>query len=263
MFKKISALWLLLAAALAIVLVVAFSDDISIGSYTVKKAPVADMLLKPTPEMEKHDSLMRDSIRKEQEKIVVRTDSTPQSLFIFGDSMTLNLALRLAQYARQNGHTIHAVNWDSSSTVTWAANDSLKNMIARYKPTHIFITLGSNELLLQDPSLRMPKVKKILETIGDIPYTWIGPPNWKEDTGFNDMLQNTCKPGMFFLTNGMQLDRKKDHIHPTREASAMWVDSIMRWLPKSAHPFLADVPSDSVVKSKPSPNIVFLKALNK
>ena len=47
---------------------------------------------------------------------VVRTDSLPQNLFIFGDSMTFNLALRLAQYARQNGHVIHSVNWDSSNT---------------------------------------------------------------------------------------------------------------------------------------------------
>lgn len=38
------ALWLLLALALIVVTAVSFLDDITIGSYTVKKAPIADLL---------------------------------------------------------------------------------------------------------------------------------------------------------------------------------------------------------------------------
>lgn len=92
----------------------------------------------------------------------VATDSLPQSLFIFGDSMTYNLALRLAQYAKQNGHTIHSVNWDSSNTKIWADYDTLANQIARYKPTQIFISLGSNEIFFKNPETRLPYVKKFL-----------------------------------------------------------------------------------------------------
>ncbi len=107
----------------------------------------------------------------------------------------------------------------------------------------------------------MPYVKKILSCIGDIPYVWIGPPNWNEDTGINDMLEATCKKGSFFRSAGMEFKRKKDKIHPTREASALWIDSIMRWMPKSAHPILAEVPSDTLRKS---PNhVIFIKPYNK
>lgn len=169
--------------------------------------------------------------------------------------------MRLAQYAKQNGHTIHSVNWDSSNTKIWAEHDTLAYYIEKYHPTQIFISLGSNELYYKDPESRAPYVKKILEVIDTIPYVWIGPPNWKEDTGINDMLQRICKKRSFFRSAGMQFKRKKDNIHPTRESSAMWVDSIMRWLPESSHPFMADMPSDSIGKS--NPNIVFLKALNK
>ncbi len=59
----------------------------------------------------------------------------------------------------------------------------------------------------------------------------------------------------------MEFKRKKDNIHPTRESSSLWVDSIMRWIPKSSHPFIVEMPSDSI--GKVNPNIVFLKALNK
>lgn len=259
MFKNYSGLWLLLATALAVIFVVAFSDDIVIGDYTVKKAPFDKTLLAGESEDLPVDSLIvqRDTVAQ----VKVETDSLPQSLFIFGDSMTWNLALRLAQYAKANGHTIHAVNWDSSNTKIWADYDTLANQIARYKPTQIFISLGSNELYFKDPKSRLPYIKKILAVIDTIPYVWIGPPNWQKDSGINNLLEATCKPGSFFRSEGMHFDRKADHIHPTRKSSALWIDSIMRWLPKSAHPFVANIPADSI--GKVNPNIVFLKALNK
>lgn len=258
MFKnKYLGLWLLLAIALAVVVTLSFYDgELIIGGTPVKKAPIAETLLK-TEDVD--SATMTDVVPVLQDIVLV--DSLPQSIFIFGDSMTFNLALRLAQYAKQNGHTIHAVNWDSSNTKIWAEHDTLQYYIEEFHPTQIFISLGSNELYFKDPTSRLPYVKKILEVIDTIPYIWIGPPNWKADTGINDMLEKACRPGSFFRSEGMEFKRKADKIHPTRESSALWVDSVMRWLPSSAHPFIADLPSDSIGKA--NPNIVFLKALNK
>lgn len=258
--KPYLSLWLLLAAGLAVVLCVAFGDDITVGAYTVKKAPVADLFVDHAAEA---DSLAADSLKlvKNAMPQQARVDSTAQTIFVFGDSMTFNIALRLAQYAKQNHHVIHSVNWDSSNTRIWADHDTLAYYIGKFKPTQIFISLGSNELYIPKPETRLPYINKILSVIDTIPYVWIGPPNWKKDMGINDLLQRTCKPGSFFRTDGMKFARKKDGVHPTRAASALWVDSIMRWLPKSAHPFVADVPDDSIGKA--DPNIVFLKALNK
>lgn len=260
MFRRVYvSLWLLLFVAFCVVLFVAFSDDLQIGGKTLKKAPIADIFC------QKDSSLVApglDSIAVSGNLTeTVVTDSTPQSIFIFGDSMTFNLALRLAQYAKQNGHVIHSVNWDSSNTKIWAEYDTLRYFINKYRPTQIFIALGSNELYIPKPETRLPYIKKILEDIDTIPYVWIGPPNWKEDGGINDLLARTCRPGTFFRSAGMEFKRKADKIHPTRESSAQWVDSIVRWLPKSAHPFVAEPPSDSIKKA--NPNVVFLKALNK
>ena len=258
-------LWLLLILGLAIIVGLSLApNDISIGSYTMKKAPIKDTLF-PTPNL-LADSLAEaaDSIAVVEAEIAaqpVETDTVPKSILLFGDSMTFNLALRLSSYAAQNGHTLHAVNWDSSNTKIWADSDTLLYYIRKYDADFIFISLGSNELYFKKPELRLPYVKKILEMIGDRPYVWIGPPNWKEDSGINDMLQATCAPGAFFRSAGMDFKRKKDNIHPTREASALWIDSIMRWMPKSRHPILAEMPSDSLGKVKT--NVIFLKAQNK
>lgn len=256
-----TSLWLLLAVALTIVMFISFYEDLEIWGWKVKKAPIAESLLSEVNSYEDtlnaNDSVAIDSV----DSIKIETDSLPQSIFIFGDSMTFNLALRLAQYAKQNGHAINSVNWDSSNTKIWAEHDTLSYFIDKFKPSQIFISLGSNELYFKDPSSRAVYVKKILEVIDTIPYVWIGPPNWKEDTGINDMLERICRKGSFFRSAGMEFKRKKDKIHPTRESSALWVDSIMRWIPQSSHPFIVETPSDTIGKA--NPHIVFLKALNK
>lgn len=254
-----SGLWLIVAVSLIGFLVISFVDDISVGGWTIKKAPFSENLLAKEDSVGRKSDFCADSLAGKV--IEAKTDSVPKSILIFGDSMTLNLALRLAQYAKQNGHTLHSVNWDSSNTKIWADCDTLRHFIRVFDVDYVFISLGSNELYFKNPESRLPYIKRVLEMIDTIPYVWIGPPNWQKDSGINDLLERTCRSGSFFRTDGMELARKKDHIHPTRAASALWVDSIMRWMPKSAHPILADFPSDSIGRA--NANVTFLKALNK
>lgn len=255
--------WMLLASALVFVMLVSFSDDISLGGWTLKKAPFSETLFPyaDLPEVPVDDNLtFLDSVTELPAMKQVEIDSVPKSILLFGDSMTLNLAYRLSKYAQKNGHDLHSINWDSSNTKIWAETDTLSHYLDKFKPDYIFISLGSNEVYFKNPDKRLPYVKKILATIGDIPYVWIGPPNWNKDTQLNDMLEATCAPGSFFRSQGMEFKRRKDNIHPTRDSSARWMDSIMRWLPKSAHPILADVPDDSIKTA--TNKIVILKALN-
>ncbi|MDE6010343.1 MAG: hypothetical protein K2F87_02700 [Muribaculaceae bacterium] len=230
----------------------------------MRKAPFRETLFHDA-EAEAILAAQEDSIlsvkREEQERLVARTDSTPQSILLIGDSMTMNLALRLAEYARANGHDFHAVNWDSSSTVKWARSKHLAEFIEEYGATYVFISLGANELYLKNPSSHKVYVDSIIAQVGDRPYVWIGPPNWKEDEGVNDMIESACAPGSFFRSAGMEFKRRKDGVHPTRESSALWFDSIARWMPKSAHPILLNLPPDSL--GKVNANIKFMKSTDK
>lgn len=253
-------LWLLITVAMIIFLSISLKEGIEFGEHYVKASSMAN-IFKEQYTIEELVPVEIPEVEEMFEDEKQPVDSTSQNIMIIGDSMTFNLALRLAQYAKQNGHTIHAINWDSSNTKIWAETDTLDKYIDKFSPTFIFISLGSNETYFKNPETRVPYIKRILEKIGDIDYVWIGPPNWNEDTGINDWLQRTCRKGSFFRSEGIKLARKKDNIHPTRAASAIWMDSIMRWMPESAHPILADLPSDSI--GKVNPNVLFLKALNK
>lgn len=246
-------IWLLLAAGLLIMLIIAFADDVKIGNYTLKKAPFRESLLVDEKakerEAKRQDSILAQHHEAEKQFEMSkesRTDSTPQSILLIGDSMTFNLAFRLAQYAKANGHTFHSINWDSSGTVRWGKTNYLANYIKEFSATYVFICLGSNELYIRNPESHGEYIKSILNQVGDIPYVWIGPPNWKKDYGINDYLEATCAPGSYFRSEGMKFERKKDGIHPTRNASALWIDSIARWIPKSAHPILMNTPPDTL-----------------
>lgn len=256
---------MLLASALLVIAIISFADDISFFGIKLKKSPIAETLSKKylTSEEQHQEEIEKKVALEEKAKPQENpVDTTPQVILFFGDSMTQNLALRASAYARQNGHKIHTVNWDSSGTRIWSQSDTLDHYIERFHPTFVFISLGSNELYIRHLDKYREYVKTILSKIGDIPYVWVGPPNWKPDEGINDMLQSETAPGTFFRSAGIEMARKRDQIHPTRDAAAIWFDSIARWMPRSAHPIRLETPSDSISRTSrlSHTNIIYLKA---
>lgn len=191
------------------------------------------------------DSVGRDPLSEGRPVFPVEPDTASQSILIIGDSMLEGINPRLAAYAKENGHRLNSVIWYSSTTEYWGACDTLKVFLRRFKPTFMFISLGANELFVKDIKSKRDKyVKNLLKQIGDIPYVWIGPPNWKEDTGINEMIKANVPEGSFFVSDGMHFDRTSDGAHPTHESAAAWVDSIARWMPAHCgHPIRMDKPS--------------------
>lgn len=161
-------------------------------------------------------------------------DTASKHILFIGDSMLEGLSPRLAAYAKHNGHKMHTVIWYSSRTDVWGGCDTLTHFIRKYDPDYIFICLGANELFYKNIIERHSKyVDRMLKQIGDIPYVWIGPPNWKPDTGINELIESKVPEGCFFVSNGMHFDRAKDGAHPTRSSAILWMDSVARWMPQN------------------------------
>lgn len=158
-------------------------------------------------------------------------DTSHQRFLLIGDSMGEYLRLRLNDYCTKNGHTMQSVIWYSSTTESYGTSDTLAHFIQEYKPTYVLITLGSNELFARNiKEKRDSYVKHILEQIGNIPYVWIGPPNWKEDTGINDLIVENVGDGRYFESKKLTFQRGKDHAHPVRSSAFKWMDSIADYL---------------------------------
>ena len=214
-------LWALLAAALAVMMLLSTFDDLRIFGH-----PMAKIIC---PADNPPQAAGKVVAQKKTASAVPDTCSV--TILLIGDSMVEGLSPRLAAYADVSGHRLFTVIWYGSTTERWAETHRIKTYVKKFKPGYIIACIGGNELFVRDVErMRSRAVDTILADIGSVPYVWIGPPNWKPDTGINRLIAGKVGEGRFFLSSGMQLDRTSDGAHPTRRASAEWMDSIVRWM---------------------------------
>ena len=241
MNKPYWGLWTLLLTALLFFAALSFwQDGISVGSLDIKTATFAQNV-KELFAISAEAPV--DTMTQKQEWRAPK-DTTAKNILFIGDSMLEGLAPRLAAYCDKNGHTLVEVIWYSSSTLYWGQTARLTELINKFHPNYIFICLGANELYVPDiKKARRPYVKKMLAEIGDIPYVWIGPPNWDKDTGINDLLARELGRGCFYLSANDQFERSRDGAHPTRASAHRWMDRVIDWMSDNcAHPIRLDKP---------------------
>lgn len=254
-FNNYRGLWWILAAAFLFFFIVSAFDPVTLFGHEFKSSKIWPTLMadnkKPTAQKPAATHTTKPAAQTKPRKPAT-VDNNPKTILIFGDSMLDGLYPRLAAYAAENGHTLYAVIWYSSTSEVWGKSDKLKKYIADLKPDFIFVSLGANELFVKDIAEKRDKyVKKIISDIGNIPYIWIGPPNWKPDTGINDLVARNAGPSHFFRTDGMKFPRMKDGAHPTHEAAIGWMDSVVRWMPKhSDHPIKMNKPTQKKARAK-------------
>lgn len=254
-FKRYIGLWSLLAVAFLILVGISVFGPFSIFGHELKDSKIAETMTKSPYQKAKAEVVQGAADRVAESKPKARpveVDTVPKTILFIGDSMLDGLYPRLASYADYNGHTLYCVIWYSSTSEVWGSSSKLRDYIKRFDPGYIFISLGANEMFVKDIAEKRDKyVKNILSDIGDIPYIWIGPPNWKEDTGINDLIAANVGPEHFFKTKGMKFPRMKDGAHPTHEAAIGWMDSVIRWMPThSNHPIQMRVPSKKKSRAK-------------
>lgn len=180
-------------------------------------------------------------------------DSTRQRILIAGDSMSGFLRLRLNDYCEKNGHSMYSVVWNSGNTIWFAETDTLTHFIEQFKPTYVLIVLGANELSLPRPEYRQKHIDRIINKIGDIPFIWIGPPNWEKDSGINNIILKSVGRKRFFPSLNLEYDRMSDGAHPTRQSAYNWMDSIAVFMmTKARHPILMDFPEKNASKHPPT-----------
>lgn len=245
MSKHHLGLWLLLATAFAVFAVSSAIGLPEVCGHQLKSSKIAETLL-----AERSHTAAADTITQTEDTVInvvsepVPLDTAAQTILFIGDSMLEGLGPRLAAYAEENGHELYCVIWYSSTTQKWGSSHKLRKYIGRLHPTYIFVCLGANELFVRNiAENRRNYVRNILNDIDTIPYLWIGPPNWKPDTGINDLIDSETTSGSFFLSKDMSFERNSDGAHPTHNSAAEWMDSVARWMPAhSRHPIRMATP---------------------
>jgi hypothetical protein len=176
---------------------------------------------------------------KVKTKIAVKKDTIPalpvvdtakHRILLTGDSMVEGLMFPFIKYCKINGHHFTGIPVYSSTTLSFSKSDTLIGLIKKYDPDYIILALGSNELFIRGIEKRDSCVKKILKQAGKRKLVWIGPPNWKKDTGINDLILSNVGEKRFFLSKDLHFERARDGAHPTWASARVWADTIARWL---------------------------------
>lgn len=230
-------LWLLLLFAFLIMSFIADLKNVRLFDF-----PIEQMRFASDRIMEEKDigKLSENSGYIYQKNKMYPTDSLevdtiPKTLLFVGDSMIEGMCRRLGAYTEANKYSLYTVIWYGSTTKSWAERNLLAKYVKQYKPDFIFISIGGNELFIRNIEHRRKYVHKILENTGGIPFLWIGPPNWKEDTGINSLILSEVGRSSFFLSKNLKFERSSDGRHPTWESSYMWMDSVISSVSKSGH----------------------------
>lgn len=236
------ALLAILASAFLLFLALSTCDSPALAGFKLKTSKMADAVFgkadtcsvtTTAPDTEITPTEIPAADQDTNKQVIL--DNNPKTVLIIGDSMLEGLAPRLGAYCSANSDTLYAAIWYSSTSELYGESGLISDYIAKYHPDYIFLSLGGNELFVSDVVEKRDKhVKSILAEIGDIPFLWIGPPNWKADTGINDLIEHNVPEGCFFRSEGIELERKRDGAHPTHEAAVEWTDSVLRWMPLHA-----------------------------
>jgi hypothetical protein len=168
----------------------------------------------------------------ENKKIVeFKVDTTHKRFLLIGDSQVGGLMYPFYNYCKYNGHDLaFAQVWYSARDVTYADNDTLKLLIEKYKPDHIVMVIGLNQVYQDRFSKSEEAIEKIHSAFDTIPYTWIGPASWIPDNGITEFYKNNLFEGCFFASDKLVLDRGSDGRHPSASAYYVWMDSIAQWM---------------------------------
>ncbi|HAS41014.1 MAG TPA: hypothetical protein DCS93_11060 [Microscillaceae bacterium] len=159
-------------------------------------------------------------------------NSKTQHILLAGDSMAgaAGLEYGFRKYAAYNGHRLSVVSQPSSNTILWSSQKKLKAAVTKYKPTFIIVCLGANELFIRGASDRKKYIRDIIKQAGDIPLIWVGPPNWRKDTGINAAIKSVIGNDRFFLSESIKMTRQYDGIHPDINGSVTWTDTVTTWI---------------------------------
>jgi lysophospholipase L1-like esterase len=156
-----------------------------------------------------------------------------------GDSFAGALGIELDKALKSRGIKGILRYTTSSYIPTWAWDKNLDQYLSDFKPDLVLITLGGNELEIDNPGQRADNIRRLVQRLGDRPCVWIAPPLWKEQhNNLLEVIQQNLGTCRYMDTNVLirTMPRAGDNIHPHMKARKDWAEIVLRWLSHERDP---------------------------
>jgi len=198
------------------------------SSTPMSTTPAATSVAAP-PASAADDTLRADPLRFRGDAGLLPAAEADRVLHV-GDSMAPLVGNYLRSLYTKQGRNYWVETVVSSSTLDWAGKRLLQDAMYKYDPQVVVISLGSNELFDPNPKRRGAAVRQIVEDTRGRPCLWIGPPLWKKDTGFVDVLKANLGHCRYFDSSKLDLPRMEDGRHPSWTGGYRWASAVWRAL---------------------------------
>ncbi len=152
----------------------------------------------------------------------VRPAAQAERFLHVGDSMVPLVGNYLRPLVQGRGGKYFIDSVTSSSTLSWDNERRLQQAMYRYDPQVVLISLGSNELFDRTPERRAPAIQRLVADTRGRPCLWIGPPAWKKDFGFIEVLKSNLGHCRYLDSTALKLPRMEDGRHPSWSGSHRW-----------------------------------------
>lgn len=150
-------------------------------------------------------------------------------VLLVGDSLAQGLALPMKQLATEAGAVFASDGRLGTLIGQWASNSWLGADLAASKPTHVLVSLGTNDMLLTDPSTETAALSKLVAVLraSGASLLWILPPSMPfPDRGVRALIASSGLP--LFRSDLLSIPRGPDGIHPTASGYAGWSAQIFK-----------------------------------
>lgn len=161
------------------------------------------------------------------------TPARPARLLLVGDSLAVGLRAPLAALAASAGVPFEGHGVVSTRIDQWATDAKLDQYLATFKPTHVLVSLGTNDEKVGTgwAAKEAPKLHALLDKIAKsgAEVLWIGPPTLPfTRVGVSDMVRGLVPK--YFPSELLQIERSPDQLHPTAAGYSSWAAQIWKWV---------------------------------
>jgi lysophospholipase L1-like esterase len=161
-------------------------------------------------------------------------------VLLIGDSLAVGLKPHLAKLSQEYGTHLLAKPSSGTNMVQWLSGPDgawLKQALATFKPTHVLVSLGTNDAYANfTPEQIQANIRKLVHQIRDAgaKVVWLGPPTLPER--YNGRAPNVAtlqiidrEAPMIFQVRNYEVPRS-DGLHPTVRGYAGWAGLIWQFL---------------------------------
>ncbi len=215
-------------AVLLVLLCAACSRETTPGS-TAQAAPAPAKKVETQPSAQPKVEPAASSVVLQKDAGLVAGAQAERVLHV-GDSMVPLVGNYLRKVAWSKGKKYYIQSVASSSSLDWGSKRWLQDAMYKYDPDLILISLGSNELFDPDPGRRASAVRQIVDDTRGRPCLWIGPPLWKKDTGFIEVVKKNLGHCQYFDSSKLDLPRMEDGRHPNWTGGWRWASAVYKFL---------------------------------